>query len=114
MNYDGRIFRPVINSPNGQVTGQTEFYYRQQGNLLSATYSGGGISHGQMLGLVEDDGSLRFHYHHLTDRGELRSGVCASTPEQLPDGRLRLHECWEWTSGDRSAGTSVVEEVRES
>ncbi len=33
-------------------------------------------------------------------------------PEVLPDGRLRLREVWQWTSGDLSQGESVVEEVR--
>jgi hypothetical protein len=29
------------------------------------------------------------------------------------DGRLRLHERWQWTSGDGASGESVIEEVRE-
>ena len=110
INYEGRVFRPVVNSPHGQVTNDTEFRYQQDGNLLSATYSGGGIRMGQILGVVSQDGSLRFHYQHLTEQHELRSGVCVSTPEQLPDGRIRLHESWEWLSGDKSTGSSIVEE----
>ena len=31
--------------------------------------------------------------------------------ERLPDGRLRFKESWQWLSGDRSAGTSEIEEV---
>ena len=31
-------------------------------------------------------------YHQVNDRGELMTGVCRSTPEVLPDGRIRLHE----------------------
>jgi hypothetical protein len=52
-------------------------------------------------------------YHPVNDAGELMTGRCRSTPELLPDGRLRLHERWQWTSGDGSEGESVVEEVRE-
>jgi hypothetical protein len=26
---------------------------------------------------------------------------------------LRLHEQWQWTSGDGSAGQSIVEEIRD-
>jgi hypothetical protein len=40
------------------------------------------------------------------------TGLCRSRLEILPDGRYRLHEEWQWTSGDKSRGTSVVEEVR--
>jgi hypothetical protein len=45
-------------------------------------------------------------------RGEFMAGECHSTPEVLPDGRIRLHERWQWTTGDRSRGESVIEEVR--
>lgn len=55
-NYDGRAFRPVVNAPHGQVTESTLFRYAQTGNLLTASYCGGGIRAGQMLGLVDGDG----------------------------------------------------------
>jgi hypothetical protein len=29
----------------------------------------------------------------------------------LPNGRLRLHEEWQWTNGDLSKGRSIVEEI---
>ena len=111
MNYDGLVFRPVSNTPNGEVSGETRFVYRQRDAVLEASYSGGGIRSGQMVGLVFDDGRLEFLYQHLTDDLDLRSGRCESQPEVLPDGRLRLHETWRWSNGDLSAGTSVVEEV---
>lgn len=110
-NYDGKTFRPVVNEAHGQVTEATVFRYAQTSNLLTAEYSGGGIRSGQMLGLVDCHGGLEFCYHHVTDASELRSGTCTSTPEYLPDGRIRLHERWRWTFGDCSAGTSVVEEA---
>jgi hypothetical protein len=112
INYHGRRFRPVSNSSSGQVNQQTMFLYQQPFGdaLLTATYMGGGIRLGSMTGLVDETtGALRFHYQHVTDAGELRSGYCESTPELLSDGRLRLHERWKWTDGP--AGESVVEEV---
>jgi hypothetical protein len=39
------------------------------------------------------------------------TGRCHSIPEQLSDGRIRLHEQWQWTSGDLSSGESIVEEI---
>jgi hypothetical protein len=50
-------------------------------------------------------------YQHVNARGELMTGQCRSTPEVLPDGRLRLRESWQWTSGDGTSGESVVEEI---
>jgi hypothetical protein len=48
----------------------------------------------------------------VNDRGEGMTGVGGSTPELLPDGRIRLHEAWHLTSGDGSRGISVLEEGR--
>jgi hypothetical protein len=111
MNYDGRRFRPVETTPNGEVNGATLFVYRQRGDLLEGSYEGGGIRCGQMLGLVFDGGELEFCYQHLTVDGKMRTGKCRSVPEILEDGRLRLRESWNWTSGDCSGGSSIVEEV---
>ena len=43
MNYAGRKFRPVSNTPKGEVNGQTLFHYEQHGDLFTASYAGGGI-----------------------------------------------------------------------
>lgn len=115
MNYDNRRFRPAKTTENGEVNGDTVFHYRQAGGVLWATYEGGGVSHGHMIGTVADNGDLAFRYHHLSLTDESRqapvSGLCHSRLEVLPDGRYRLFEQWQWTSGDLSAGTSVLEET---
>lgn len=111
MNYDGKTFRPLVNTPNGEVSGDTVFYYRQTGNIVTAEYAGGQVVSGHLIALVDEKGCLDMRYHHINDKGELQTGVCRSVPERLPDGRIRLHERWQWTSGDGSEGESVVEEV---
>ena len=112
ISYDGRRFRSVRNSAGGEVDGDTLFHYRQRDDVVWATYEGGGIRYGTLIASVDDAGSLDMRYAHVNAAGDLMTGVCASTPELLPDGRLRLQERWRWTSGDCSAGESVVEEVR--
>ncbi len=114
IDYDGRVFAPVANAKNGEVGGETRFLYRQAGEVIWATYDGGGVSYGHMVGRVAGDGGLFFRYHHLSAAGEPVSGECRSRLEVLSDGRYRLHEDWRWTSGDGSAGTSVVEEVEDN
>jgi hypothetical protein len=111
INYDKRTFASVRNSAGGEVGSETVFRYRQRGNAVWADYEGGEIVHGQVVAKCDDDGVLDMRYQHLNIRGELMTGTCRSTPEILPDGRIRLHEKWQWTSGDRSAGESVIEEV---
>jgi hypothetical protein len=49
-------------------------------------------------------------YHQVNDKDELMTGICKSIPEILENGKIRLHENWEWTSDDKSKGTSIIEE----
>jgi hypothetical protein len=111
IDYDGRVFRPVSNV-GGEVGAETVFAYRQRGRIVTADYSGGAVVVGHLIGIVDDEGLLDLRYHQVNTAGELRTGTCRTTPEVLDDGRLRLHEAWRWTSGDGSAGTSVLEEDR--
>lgn len=111
MNYEGKVFRSISNTENGEVSGDTLFHYRQNGNIVTATYSGGAIVNGHLIALCDESGALDMRYHHVNENGVLQTGICRSIPEILPDGRIRLQETWRWTSGDGSAGRSVVEEV---
>lgn len=113
MTYDldGKVFRSIVNSDNGEVGGETRFEYRQAGDVVTATYRGGSIVEGHLIAKVREGGVLDMRYHHVNDRGELMLGTCRSTPERLSDGRLRFHEEWQWLSGDLSSGRSVIEEL---
>ena len=111
ISYDGRNFKPIRNSATGEVSDETLFRYHQKGEIVWAEYSGGEIRFGTLIAKVLSDGSLDMRYQHINTSGELMTGICRSTPELLPDGRLRLHEEWRWTSGDDSSGESVIEEI---
>ncbi|ULT59802.1 n-acetylglutamate synthase [Neobacillus drentensis] len=111
INYNRRKFVSVENTANGEVSSNTIFEYNQEENILTATYSGGEIVKGTLIGIVKEDGSLQFRYNHVNVRNEIRGGQCYSTPETLPDGRIRLHEKWKWTDTDQSEGESIIEEV---
>lgn len=111
VSYEGRRFRSVENSGTGEVGPETVFAYRQSGDVVSATYEGGGVRSGVLIAKVDSEGNLDARYAHVNASGGLMTGECRTTPEVLPDGRLRLHEEWRWTSGDGSSGRSVVEEI---
>jgi hypothetical protein len=111
INYNGRIFRSVANSSDGEVDARTTFRYHQLGDIVWAEYAGGQIRFGQLVGLVLPDDQLELRYQHVNEAGELMTGLCLSTPEVLSDGRLRLHEAWQWTCGERASGESIVEEI---
>jgi len=111
MNYNNKKFRAVSNSDNGEVSIEMVFHYKQTGNIVTCEYQGEQIAKGHLIGIVADDGSIDMRYHQINKRGQLMTGLCLSTPEILADGKIRLHESWQWTSGDNSRGNSVLEEI---
>jgi hypothetical protein len=62
--------------------------------------------------MMGEDGALNMRYHHLNKSGGFMLGKCISTPEVLPDGRIKFHEKWQWLSGDMSSGHSAIEELK--
>ncbi len=111
MNYNNKKFRPVQYSENGETSDKTIFEYKQKGNILTAEYNGGPILKGHLIGLVDEKGNIEMRYHQVNIKGELMTGVCNSKPDFTEEGKIRLHETWQWTSGDKSCGTSILEEI---
>jgi len=111
MYYGGRLFRPIEASDSSQTNTDTIFKYEQNDDLVTATYSGGNIQFGQIIGKVDANGILDMRYQHVDRNGELMTGYCKTTPEILPNGKIRLHEKWRWTCGHRAKGKSVLEEI---
>lgn len=110
INYNNKIFKPVSNTENSETSSETAFHYKQNGTILTSEYSGGKIISGHLIGLVNDEGEIEMRYHQINEKGELMTGICTSKPEILENGKIRLHETWQWTSGDLSKGNSVLEE----
>ena len=108
MNYNNKKFKPVRTSKNGETSTETIFHYKQQTDIITCEYTGGAIIKGQLIGKVTIDGKLDLRYHQINKSGELMTGVCTSTPEILPSGKIRLIENWQWTSGDKSKGQSIL------
>ena len=108
-SYDGRTFALLQISENGDNRPGVIFHYHQRGNRVWAGYQGGTVRFGSLVARVEPDGQLDMRYQHW-GAGGVRTGQCRSTPEWLADGRLRLHEEWQWTNGERTAGRGIIEE----
>jgi hypothetical protein len=111
LNYHKKVFRSINNTANGEVGEETLFHYSQEGDVVWAEYAGGSILKGFLIAKIVENDALNMRYEHINKAGELMTGRCYSTPELLPDGRIRLYEKWQWTSGDLSDGESIVEEI---
>jgi hypothetical protein len=51
------------------------------------------------------------YYHQVNIIGEIMTGCCHSKPKFQINGKIRLHENWQWSSGDKSSGKSLLEEI---
>ncbi|MEM6964127.1 MAG: n-acetylglutamate synthase [Bacteroidota bacterium] len=109
--YHNKTFTSVENSGDGEVSSETIFKYFQKENILWATYEGRSILLGNIIGTVDQDGKIEMRYQHLSKDGTFKTGKCSSVPEILPNGKIRLHESWEWTSGKAGKGKSIIEEL---
>lgn len=96
INYHNKTFRSISNSENGETSAETVFHYKQDGNILTSEYSGG---------------KIKMRYSQINENNEFMTGTCISTPQILPNGKVRLHENWQWTSGDFSKGNSIIGEI---
>ncbi|WP_406389473.1 hypothetical protein [Streptomyces sp. NBC_00887] len=108
-SLDGLVLSPVADQAPGQVGTRTRFTYREREGRVWAEYAGGDVVRGHLVGTREGD-TLDFRYVQLKQDGTTSGGHCVSTVTELPDGRVRLEERWEWESQEGS-GTSVVEEL---
>lgn len=111
INYNNKKFRIIQNAENGETTTETVFKYQQNGNILTSEYKGGQIVSGHLIGLVDENGNIEMRYHQVNSSGELMTGTCHSKPELMPNGKIKLQEDWRWTSGDKSCGKSILEEI---
>ncbi|MFI6283605.1 hypothetical protein ACIBCM_02410 [Streptomyces sp. NPDC051018] len=109
-SLDGRVLFPVADQAPGQVGTRTRFAYHEEEGRIWAEYDGGDVVRGHLVGTRDGD-RLDFRYVQLKTDGTTSSGHCVSTVVELPDGRVRLEESWEWES-QPGRGTSVVEERR--
>ena len=111
MDLNGRKFKAIQNSNSGEVNESTIFHYQTNPSLVEATYSGGRILKGHLIGEYTAVDEIYFVYHHLNLEGELCAGKCTSKIISLDSGKLQLEESWEWTLGRKGKGTSILKKL---
>jgi hypothetical protein len=118
IDYDDRHFRPVEpdhERPRSSESSESSdgelplAHYHQDGDLVSAEFSGGSVRIGRLVGRVRPDDTIDASYCFVTVSGQAVAGACVSTPTVLADGRVRLTE--DWRRIDGSSGVSFIEEV---
>lgn len=106
---DTARMRVLITADDGAVSRDTLFTFTQRAETVSAHYAGGSIRLGQLVGTLTGT-QLSFRYVQVDLQGRVDSGMSSCELRVLADGRLQLHEHFQWESRPGS-GTNVLEEV---
>ena len=48
-------------------------------------------------------------YHQINSEGIINTGRCFSKPEIITNGKIKIHERWEWANGEQ--GKSILIEI---
>lgn len=111
FNLDNRQFQLLVNSDNGAVSDQTTFHYTEEDGLVTATYAGGSVIEGQIIGKWISDDQLDMRYHCILQDHSLKAGKAIAQVIKNNDARIELHLDWQWLGrGDK--GKSVYIETK--
>lgn len=110
MNLNNKKFVTTQNK-NGLSSDETIFYYKQEGNIISATYKGGAIKKGLIIGKQIEDSKIELLYQCITIEGELKAGHSIGKVSFTNEGKLKLNLDWNWINGDLSKGKSEYIEI---
>ena len=111
INLDGKIFGLLANSENGEVSTETLFQYKQDGDLVTAKYQGGTIKYGKIIAKFADDENLEMIYQCFTNDGELKAGSAVAKVSINKNDKIQLDLNWKWLNGDKTSGTSTYVEI---
>lgn len=105
FNFNNKTFLLVENSENGTTNNDTIFKYHQDGNLVTADYSGGTIKYGKIISVL-DQNQLDMRYQCVTMENELKSGKAIADISYNEQGKINLKLHWEWIDDSNKKGTS--------
>lgn len=96
----------VRTAPNGVVNKHTAFAFRQFDERVLASYAGGKVKRGMLVGGVREN-KLLFSYAQEDMEGQVQGGTSECDIKLLADGRIQLLEYFDWPGGK---GLNIIEE----
>ena len=113
FNFVGKRFALVNNGAAGEVGQETIFDYQQEGDLVTADYTGGTIRCGKIVGRLEGS-RLFLLYQCLTTDGELKAGKAMAVISMTAEDKMKLNLDWQWLTGEQQQGRSEYIEIDKS
>jgi len=105
IDFNNKTFLLLENSSEGKVNSETVFEYRQDGDLVTADYSGGGIRYGKIIAQLKKP-ELYMRYQCLTTANELKAGKAIAQIALTEECKIKLRLEWEWLDESGKKGIS--------
>jgi len=109
MNLNNVKMNVIETAGNGVVNELTIFTFSQTDNFVSATYSGGQILKGYLVGTLDQD-KLSFSYCQLQTNGKMDNGQ-SECDVLIEDEKIRLVEHFTWASRNGETRTNIFQEL---
>ena len=109
MNLNNLRMNVIETATNGIVNELTIFTFSQIENFISATYSGGQILKGYLVGTLNQN-KLQFSYCQLQINGKMDNGQ-SECDILIENGKIRLVEHFTWTSRNGETGINIFQEL---
>ena|ERR1700680_644509 len=110
LSLDAKRMRVVATGSSDGIDANTVFAFRQSGETVWASYSGGNIVQGFLIGTAHGS-QLEFDYIQVTRAGRRDKGASNCTLERSPDtGLLQLTERFQWASRENH-GVNRLQEL---
>jgi hypothetical protein len=110
ISLDNLKMNVVQTAPNGVVNHLTIFTFSQNGSFVSATYSGGPIFKGYLVGTIHNN-QLSFSYCQVQVDGKIDNGQSECELRLGENGKVQLIENFKWASRDDEAGVNIFQEL---
>ena len=110
ISLDNVKMNVIQTAPNGIVNELTIFTFSQNDDFVSATYCGGKIFKGYLVGKI-DANKLLFSYCQLQVDGKIDNGQSECDIAFGDDGKIKLIEHFTWTSKNNETGVNVFQEL---
>ena len=109
MNLNNVKMNVIETAENGIVNESTIFTFSQTMDFVSATYSGGKILQGYLVGIL-DQNKLSFSYCQLQTNGKMDNGQ-SECHILMENEKIRLVEHFTWASRNGETGTNIFQEL---
>src|SRR5258708_8549729 len=97
ITFENLRMNVIQTAPNGVVNELTIFTFSQNGSFVSATFSGGLIFKGHLVGKIHND-KLLFSYCQIQIDGKIDNGQSECEITAGENGKIRLIENFKWAS----------------